>query len=389
MHDIGKVNTPLEILNKPDKLDKQEFDIMKQHVVDGAHILRRTPEMPALAPIVAFEHHLKQDLSGYPENIGSRKLNLCTMIVTIADVFDALRSNRPYRQGLATDRIRRIMDEQDNPAFNQPLLKRFVNMMGLFPVGNLVRLTHRRARGRDRRTPVRSVPASGEDHHQRQGRDARRAGPRQHLGTGWARRTSPRGGRGGGPRVGQHRSVELHVGHARTFKRRPLALSPEDATRLIEFARACKAAARAVTLYPMGHPAIVATLGRIVEMTSSARMAAPLRITVLPDGLLLDERPPARADAAIAELAELLHSHVIGALTVNAGGDVEAWRNFLLLLGRAPDAVRAEGGIARVWATTAGQHLELREIDYAQVLREAIGRQGGRLGHGHRQLPSG
>src|SRR5205807_8232985 len=97
MHDIGKVHTPLEVLNKPGKLEKDEFDVMKQHVVDGAHILRRTPEMPALAPIVAFEHHLKQDLSGYPENIGSRKLNLCTMIVSIADVFDALRSNRPDR----------------------------------------------------------------------------------------------------------------------------------------------------------------------------------------------------------------------------------------------------------------------------------------------------
>jgi putative nucleotidyltransferase with HDIG domain len=140
MHDIGKVNTPLEVLNKPDKLNRDEFEVMKRHVIDGAHILRRTPEMPALAPIVAFEHHLRQDLSGYPENIGSRNLNLCTMIVTIADVFDALRSNRPYRQGLATDRIRAIMGEQDNPAFNQLLLKRFVNLMGLFPIGNLVRL---------------------------------------------------------------------------------------------------------------------------------------------------------------------------------------------------------------------------------------------------------
>jgi putative nucleotidyltransferase with HDIG domain len=140
MHDIGKVNMPPEVLNKPDKLSKDEFEIMKRHVVDGAHILRRTPEMPALAPIVAFEHHLKQDLSGYPEKIGSRKLNLCTMIVSITDVFDALRSNRPYRQGLATARIRSIMGEQGNPAFNQPLLKRFVNLMGLFPVGNLVRL---------------------------------------------------------------------------------------------------------------------------------------------------------------------------------------------------------------------------------------------------------
>jgi len=141
MHDIGKVNTPLEVLNKPDKLTTDEFEIMKRHVVDGAHILRRTPEMPALAPIVAFEHHLKQDLSGYPEKIGSRTLNLCTMIVSVADVFDALRSNRPYRQGLATARIRAIMGEQGNPAFNQVLLKRFVNLMGLFPVGNLVRLS--------------------------------------------------------------------------------------------------------------------------------------------------------------------------------------------------------------------------------------------------------
>jgi putative nucleotidyltransferase with HDIG domain len=140
MHDIGKVNTPLEVLNKPGKLTNEEFDIMKRHVVDGAHILRRTPEMPALAPIVAFEHHLKQDLSGYPEKIGSRKLNLCTMIVSIADVFDALRSNRPYRDGMATNRIRSIMGEQGNPQFNQVLLKRFVNLMGLFPVGTLVRL---------------------------------------------------------------------------------------------------------------------------------------------------------------------------------------------------------------------------------------------------------
>jgi hypothetical protein len=147
-------------------------------------------------------------------------------------------------------------------------------------------------------------------------------------------------------------------------------LSAEDSTRLFEFARALKAAARAVSWYPTGHPAIAATLGRIVEMTSNARLAAPLRITVLPDGLLLEGRPPGRADPAVTELAALLHSHVIGALTVHAGGEVEAWRNFLLLLGRSPDGLRAEGGIARVWATTAGQHLELREIDYAQVLRD-------------------
>ena len=66
MHDIGKVRTPQEILNKPDKLTDEEFVIMRRHVVDGAEILRRTPEMPILAPVVAFEHHLRLDGSGYP-----------------------------------------------------------------------------------------------------------------------------------------------------------------------------------------------------------------------------------------------------------------------------------------------------------------------------------
>ena len=141
MHDIGKVNTPLEVLNKPDRLTTEEFGIMKQHVVDGAHILRRTPEMPALAPVVAFEHHLRQDLSGYPENVGHRELNLCTQIVSIADVYDALRSNRVYRQGLPSDRIKAIMTQKDSPAFNGKLLRRFINLMGIFPVGTLVRLT--------------------------------------------------------------------------------------------------------------------------------------------------------------------------------------------------------------------------------------------------------
>ena len=113
---------------------------MKKHVVDGAHILRRTPGMPALASIVAFEHHLKKDFSGYPENVGSRKLNVCTMVVTIADVFDALRSNRVYREGLPSERIRSIMLQQESPAYDATLLRRFVNLVGLYPIGTLVRL---------------------------------------------------------------------------------------------------------------------------------------------------------------------------------------------------------------------------------------------------------
>jgi len=152
-------------------------------------------------------------------------------------------------------------------------------------------------------------------------------------------------------------------------------LTTEEAARLVDFARACKAAARAVLLYPAGHPAIAATLGRIVQITSPAALPEPLVVTVLPDGLLLDERAPARPEAALAEMATLLHSHLIGQITVHPGGDVEAWRTFLLLLGRSPESVRTDGGIARVWTTMAGRHLELREIDYTEVLRERSGGQ--------------
>jgi hypothetical protein len=154
---------------------------------------------------------------------------------------------------------------------------------------------------------------------------------------------------------------------------KPAPLGPEQASRLIEFARACKAAARAVVLYPSGHPAITATLGRIVQITSAASLNAPLRLTVLPESLLLDERALPRQESAVGELATLLHSHLIGQLTINPGGDAEAWRSFLLLLARTPESIRTDGGISRVWATMAGRHVELREIDYSEVLRERTG----------------
>jgi hypothetical protein len=149
-----------------------------------------------------------------------------------------------------------------------------------------------------------------------------------------------------------------------------LPLGPAEAVLLTDFARACKAAARAVVLYPPAHPAIAATLGRIVQVTSAATLTRPLRLTVLPDSLLLDDRPLVRPEAAVVELAALLHSHLIGELTVAPGGDADDWRNFLLLIARTPESVRSEGGIARLWTTLPGRHIQLREIDYAEVLRE-------------------
>jgi putative nucleotidyltransferase with HDIG domain len=140
MHDIGKVRTPLDVLNKPDKLTDEEFVIMKRHVMDGAEILRMTPDVPALAPVVAFEHHLRIDGSGYPSGVTRSALNIGTMLCSIADVYDAMRSQRHYQQAFPTDRILAVLKRNDGTQFDQHLVRRFVQLIGIYPVGNLVRL---------------------------------------------------------------------------------------------------------------------------------------------------------------------------------------------------------------------------------------------------------
>jgi putative nucleotidyltransferase with HDIG domain len=140
MHDIGKIKTPAEILNKPDKLTDAEFAIMKRHTVDGAEILRQTPEIPALAPVVAFEHHLRLDGSGYPTNITRSSLNLGTMLCSIADVYDAMRSQRQYQRAFPTDRILEVLKHEKGIQFERHLVRRFVQLIGIYPAGNLVRL---------------------------------------------------------------------------------------------------------------------------------------------------------------------------------------------------------------------------------------------------------
>jgi putative nucleotidyltransferase with HDIG domain len=141
MHDIGKVRTPTEILTKPEKLTDQEFAIMKRHTSDGALILRRTADMPPVAPIIAFEHHLRLDGTGYPDGVRRTTLNVGTMLCAIADVYDAMRSQRKYQQAFPSQRILEVMRRNDGRQFDQHLVRRFVQLVGIYPPGCLVRLT--------------------------------------------------------------------------------------------------------------------------------------------------------------------------------------------------------------------------------------------------------
>ena len=150
-------------------------------------------------------------------------------------------------------------------------------------------------------------------------------------------------------------------------------LPTEISAIFADFARACKAAARAVALYPGSHPAIGASIDRLTQSTSRLAVNGPFRLQVRAGSLLLGDAAPLRPDPAIGELSDVLSRHAIGALTVNAAADTESWRTLLLLLARSPEDVRAGGGIARLWATAGGPSLEIVEIDYAEVLREKEG----------------
>jgi HD-GYP domain-containing protein (c-di-GMP phosphodiesterase class II) len=103
-------------------------------------MLRRTAEMPPLVPIVAFEHHLRSDGSGYPKGVDRESLNLCTQLCSIADVYDAMRTQRHYQQSFPTDRILAVLRDDEGHKFDQHLVRRFVQLLGVYPPGTLVRL---------------------------------------------------------------------------------------------------------------------------------------------------------------------------------------------------------------------------------------------------------
>lgn len=151
------------------------------------------------------------------------------------------------------------------------------------------------------------------------------------------------------------------------------SLDADMSNKLAEFARACKAALRAVSLYPSGHPAIGTTLGRLTELSAMLTAAGPFMLEVRPHTIHVGEAGPAKPDTAIVELSDVLRRQLVGTLTINAGANAESWRTLLMLLSRPSDEVRADGGIASLWGTAGGPSLEIVEIDYAEVLREKQG----------------
>lgn len=128
LHDVGKIGIPDSILLKPGKLDHHEFELMKSHTLIGGKILSAGDEFPVIAAgrIVAMQHHEKWDGSGYPHGLAGNDIHVYGRIVMIADVFDALTSERPYKKAFTVDHAVELMLEGRGSAFDPELLDLFI-----------------------------------------------------------------------------------------------------------------------------------------------------------------------------------------------------------------------------------------------------------------------
>jgi HD-GYP domain-containing protein (c-di-GMP phosphodiesterase class II) len=140
LHDVGKIFVPLEILRKPAALNEEEFAVISRHPIDGALVLAREPALPPVAGVVAFEHHMHLDHSGYPKMRRKRALNLYSLITSVVDVYDALTTMRPYRPPLTPRAAVAVIRDQYKGRLEPRLLGCFLRLLGPYPWGSLLRL---------------------------------------------------------------------------------------------------------------------------------------------------------------------------------------------------------------------------------------------------------
>lgn len=140
LHGIGKMAVPNEILNKPGKLTDQEFHAVKEHPSAGHKILLEAQGISEIALDVCLHHHEKIDGTGYPEGLAGDQISLYAKMGAVCDVYDAITSNRPYKQGWCPAESLKRMSEWSKGHFDQTVFMAFVKSIGIYPVGTLVRL---------------------------------------------------------------------------------------------------------------------------------------------------------------------------------------------------------------------------------------------------------
>ncbi|OKY24833.1 MULTISPECIES: HD-GYP domain-containing protein [Thalassotalea] len=141
LHDVGKIMIPEEVLNKPGRLTEDEFSIMKSHVTHSIDIIQHTPGISELSLEVAALHHEKLNGQGYPFNIPGDHISTYGRMIAICDIFDALTAARCYKDGYSHGKAFAILKNlADQQHLDASLVTKFIQCMGIYPVGTLVEL---------------------------------------------------------------------------------------------------------------------------------------------------------------------------------------------------------------------------------------------------------
>ena len=139
LHDLGKAMIPLHVLNKPGKLTDAEFALVKTHPEEGHKLLLAGDGVCEITRDVCLHHHEKIDGTGYPSRISGEKISLFAKMGAVCDVYDAVTSNRPYKEGWdPADSIKRMAEWKGH--FDPVIFQAFVKSLGIYPIGSLVRL---------------------------------------------------------------------------------------------------------------------------------------------------------------------------------------------------------------------------------------------------------
>lgn len=140
LHDLGKTKIALEILNKPSKLTDQEFALMQQHSEEGFRLIKENRELSILIAHVAYQHHERFDGTGYPRGLKGTEITKFARIVAIADVYDALTADRPYRKRHLPHEAYEYLMGACSTHFDHNLVSVFLKHVAPYPAGTIVLL---------------------------------------------------------------------------------------------------------------------------------------------------------------------------------------------------------------------------------------------------------
>lgn len=143
-HDIGKIYISRKIIDKPDRLSEEEFAFLRSHSALGAQLLLKYVKHLGILPVVvAFEHHLRYDLKGYPKLTFPEKPHIASLIVSLCDVYDALNKRRSYKRNYPPNLVYELMLVEKGKLFDPELTEEFFRVLGVWPLGTIVSLSDR------------------------------------------------------------------------------------------------------------------------------------------------------------------------------------------------------------------------------------------------------